>query len=242
MSEKEAIEISVVVPAYNEKESIPVLVREISEALGPLNRPYEVIVVDDGSSDGSRGLLQELTKSYPRLRPVLHRTNLGQSAGMATGFHAARGEIVITLDADGQNDPADMPMLLEKLTDGVDCVCGVRGVRRDNFVRRVSSKVANGFRSFIIGDKVTDAGCAYRVIRRKALKEVVVFNGMHRFLPTILQAQGYTLVEALVNHRERALGQSKYGINNRLWRGIRDCFALKWYRARAIPGDRWIDD
>ena len=242
MSTTENIDISVVVPAYNEEESVPVLVREIHEAMKPLDRQYEVIIIDDGSSDQTPNVLAELTSTYAQLRWASHETNLGQSAGMATGFQLAGGAIIITLDADGQNDPADIPMLLSALTGGVDCVCGVRAERRDTFVRRASSKIANGFRSFIIGDTVTDAGCAFRVIRQQALKEMFVFNGMHRFLPSILQAQGYRLVEVSISHRERALGQSKYGINNRLWRGIRDCFALRWYRARAIPGNRRIDD
>lgn len=242
MSTTENIDISVVVPAYNEEESVPVLVREIDEAMKSLSRGHEIIIVDDGSSDRTRDVLRELTSTYAQLRWAAHGTNLGQSAGMATGFQLARGNIIITLDADGQNNPADIPKLLLALTDEVDCVCGIRAYRKDTFVRRASSKIANGFRSFIIGDTVTDAGCAFRVIRRRALKEIFVFNGMHRFLPTILQAQGYRVVEVPVSHRERALGTSKYGINNRLWRGIRDCFALKWYRARAIPGDRWIDD
>jgi len=242
MSTTENIDISVVVPAYNEEESVPVLISEISQAMKPLDRRYEIIIVDDGSNDRTRDVLVELTSQYKQLRWASHVTNLGQSAGMATGFHMAGGSIIITLDADGQNNPADIPKLLSALTDEVDCVCGVRAERRDTFVRRASSKIANGFRSFVIGDTVTDAGCAFRVIRQQALKEIFVFNGMHRFLPTILQAQGYRVAEIQISHRERALGTSKYGINNRLWRGIRDCFALRWYRARAIPGDRRIDD
>ncbi len=242
MPTTENIDISVVVPAYNEEESVPVLIGEIAEAMKPLDRQYEIIIVDDGSDDRTRDVLVELTSQYKQLRWASHVTNLGQSAGMATGFQLARGSIIITLDADGQNNPADIPKLLSTLSDGVDCVCGIRAIRRDTFVRRASSKIANGFRSFVIGDTVTDAGCAFRVIRQQALKELFVFNGMHRFLPTILQAQGYRVAEIQISHRERALGQSKYGINNRLWRGIRDCFALKWYRARAIPGNRRIDD
>jgi len=232
------IAISVVVPAYNEEESVPVLAREIAAALRPSKIAFEILVVDDGSSDGTARVAASLAKEYPELRVLRHARNCGQSAGMATGFAAALGEVIVTLDADGQNDPADIPRLLSALDEGTDCVCGVRTVRKDTFVKRASSKIANKFRSAIVGDKVADAGCAFRAIRKRALREVLVFNGMHRFLPTILGAQGYRVVEIPVNHRPRALGVSKYGINNRLWRGIRDCFALRWYKARAVPGAR----
>jgi dolichol-phosphate mannosyltransferase len=241
MSDPADIRVSVIVPAYNEEESVPPLVREIAAALRPSLAPFEIIIVDDGSTDRTQAVAAELAREFPELRAMRHARNCGQSAGMATGFAAARGPILVTLDADGQNDPADIPKLLAALDESADCVCGVRTVRRDTFVKRASSKIANRFRSAIIGDRVTDAGCAFRVIRRAALREMIVFNGMHRFLPTILQIQGYRTVEVPVNHRPRALGKSKYGINNRLWRGIRDCFALRWYRARAIPGNRLRD-
>jgi dolichol-phosphate mannosyltransferase len=242
MAEPEDIQISVVVPAYNEDESVPPLVREIAAAVRPLARSFEIIVVDDGSTDRTVEVTAALAPEFPELRALRHARNCGQSAGMATGFASARGGVIVTLDADGQNDPADIPKLLAALGDAVDCVCGVRTVRRDSFVKRASSKIANRFRGAIIGDRVTDAGCAFRAIRKRALREMIVFNGMHRFLPTILQIQGYRVVEIPVNHRPRALGKSKYGINNRLWRGIRDCFALRWYRARAIPGRRLRDE
>lgn len=236
------IVISVVIPAYNEEESVPPLVREIAAAVRPLGLPFEILVVDDGSADRTAEVAAGLAPEFPELRTLRHARNFGQSAGMATGFARARGAIVVTLDSDGQNDPADIPRLLAALDGGADCACGVRTVRRDSFVKRASSKIANAFRGAVIGDRVTDAGCALRAIRRSALREMLVFNGMHRFLPTILQTQGYRVVELPVNHRPRALGKSKYGINNRLWRGIRDCFALRWYRARAVPGERLADE
>jgi glycosyltransferase involved in cell wall biosynthesis len=153
----------------------------------------------------------------------------------------AKGEIVITMDADLQNDPADIPTLLEALTPEVDCVCGIRRTREDDFVKRISSRIANGFRNWITGDNIQDAGCTYRALRRNILGEMVVFNGMHRFIPTILRAQGCRVVEIKVNHRPRTKGVSKYGVGNRLWRGILDCLAIRWYRRRALAyGRSWV--
>jgi dolichol-phosphate mannosyltransferase len=141
------------------------------------------------------------------------------------------------MDADGQNDPESIPELLAALP-GFDCVAGVRRRREDNWVKRVSSKIANGFRNAITGDRISDSGCTFRALRREALAEVPVFNGMHRFLPSLLRFQGYRVTEIAVRHRPRTTGVSKYGVGNRLFRGIRDCFAMRWYRRRAVPGRR----
>jgi len=229
--------LSVVVPAYNEEENIVPLAEEIIAALGALPGGFELILVDDASTDSTaRAIMQFM---HPDVRGVFHRVNCGQSAAVGSGFQAARGEWVATLDGDGQNDPADLPAMLEQAVKaGVDCVTGVRRKRQDTFLRRFSSKVANGFRNWITGDQVSDSGCGIRVVRRAALREVPVFNGMHRFLPTLLRGQGYTVNETTVNHRERLRGTSKYGVHNRLWRGIRDCFGIRWYLKRAVRSDR----
>jgi len=232
------IDVSVVVPAFNEAENLKPLLLEIERAFEDLPHAYEVIFIDDGSTDETPEVLGDLALEHPVLRSVMHTRNHGQSAGQATGFRLARGEFIVTLDGDQQNDPADIPALLAALTPEVDCVCGVRTVRRDNWIRKISSTLANGFRNWITGDRVTDAGCTFRAIRRSALAEVPVFNGMHRFLPTLLRTQGYRIAEIPVHHRPRTRGESKYGIHDRLWRGIRDCFAIRWYRARAIAVDR----
>jgi hypothetical protein len=142
------------------------------------------------------------------------------------------------MDADQQNDPHDIPEMLKLLQNDTAAVCGIRRTREDDWVRRASSRIANRFRNVVTGDVVGDAGCTFRALRRDALKEVPVFNGMHRFLPTLLRFQGYRVVEIPVNHRPRTRGQSKYGIGNRAWRGIVDCFAMRWYRARCVRGDR----
>jgi glycosyltransferase involved in cell wall biosynthesis len=239
-------EISVVIPVFNEAESIGPLVREIVDVLGagaePPHGPYEIVVVDDGSTDGTDDVLAALAGEIATLQIVRHATNCGQSAGQATGFARARGRVIVTLDGDGQNDPADIPALIEALAADVDCVCGVRQVRQDDLVRRVSSRVANRFRDAVTGDRVADSGCALRAIRRSALDELLVFNGMHRFLASILRFQGYRVVELPVNHRPRTAGTTKYGVGNRLFRGIRDCFALRWYRARALQAKRLADE
>ena len=229
--------LSVVVPAYNEEENVIPLAEEIIAALSNLPGGFELILVDDASSDSTTRIIREF--QHANVRAVFHRINCGQSAAVGSGFHAARGEWVATLDGDGQNDPADLPAMLEKaIKEGVDCVTGVRAKRLDTFIRRFSSKTANGFRNWITGDQVSDSGCGIRVVRRAALHEIPVFNGMHRFLPTLLRGQGFTVKETHVNHRERLRGTSKYGVHNRLWRGIRDCFGIRWYLKRAVRSDR----
>ena len=229
--------LSVVVPAYNEDENVVPLAEEIVNALDGLPGGFELILIDDASTDATPRLIQQIRD--PRVRGVFHRLNCGQSAAVGSGFQAARGEWVATLDGDGQNDPADLPaMLAQAIQERVDCVTGVRKKRQDTFVRRFSSKIANGFRNWITGDQVRDSGCGIRVVRRAALREIPVFNGMHRFLPTLLRGQGFTVLETEVNHRERLRGTSKYGVHNRLWRGIRDCFGIRWYLKRAVRSDR----
>lgn len=231
------ISLSVVVPVYNEVDNVAPLAHEIALALTALAEPGEMVFVDDASSDGTVDALRAL--GLPGLRVICHNRNCGQSAAVASGMRAARGAWVATLDGDGQNDPADLPaMLMRARQEGVDCVTGVRRRRRDNWLRRFSSRVANGFRNWITGDRISDSGCGIRVVRRSALREVPVFNGMHRFLPTLLRGQGFRVLEQEVNHRERLRGTSKYGVHNRLWRGIRDCFGIRWYLSRTVPGVR----
>jgi len=233
-----ACQYTVVLPVFNERENLEPLLEELEPVLSSLGGGYEVIAVDDGSTDGSWEELQRLQRRWPWLRVVRHRFNAGQSAAFLTGFARARGEVVITLDADGQNDPRDIPSMLARLRGAVAAVCGVRQKRQDPWIRRVSSRVANGFRNRVTGDRVADAGCALRVMRRSALGELPPFNGLHRFLPSVLRFQGYEVLEVPVGHRPRTRGHSKYGIGNRLWRGLVDCLAMRWYRARALRADR----
>lgn len=239
MNKTAARDISIVIPIYNEAENIEPMVREIQAAFQGRAESYEVIFVDDASNDGSPAVLRRQALETDVVFCLRHRRNFGQSAAVATGFRAVRGEWIGTLDGDGQNDPADLPRMLDEARRlGVDCVTGVRAKRQDNFIRKLSSRIANGFRNWATGDRVSDSGCGVRVVRAACVGELPVFNGLHRFMPTLLRAKGYTVTELPVNHRPRLRGVSKYGVHNRLWRGIRDCFGVRWFVARAVPAER----
>jgi glycosyltransferase involved in cell wall biosynthesis len=235
------VELSVVLPCFNEAGSLPALTAELLDVLGKVGLPFEVLYVDDTSTDASPAILAGLQRQHPEIRVIRHARNCGESAAQATGFRHARGELLITMDSDGQNDPSDIPRLLAALRTA-DCVCGVRTTRRDDWVKRLSSAIGNGVRRLITGDRVTDAGCTYRALRRAALAELPVFNGMHRFLPTLLRIQGWSVVEIPVGHRPRTAGVSKYGIGNRMLRGLTDCVAIRWYRRRAVPTARSLPE
>ena len=239
-SAQQKVAISVVIPVFNEQENLEPLIVELEQELSRLSLQYEIVCVDDRSTDQSLQKLQALQQGRPYLRVMRHSVNSGESAGQATGFACSQGDVIITMDADQQNDPADIPALLKALAPDIAAVCGVRRIREDDFVRRLSSKIANRFRNAMTGDRIADAGCTFRALRRSALRELPVFNGLHRFLPTILRLQGYRVVEIPVNHRPRTRGSSKYGVGNRLFRGILDCIAMRWLRKRCVRGDRVI--
>ena len=232
-------DLSVVIPVFNEEDNLEPLLKELEGVLAGLGRSYEVLCIDDCSTDRSLEVLKQLKATRPWLRILRHGVNSGESAAEATGFEHANGDIIITMDADQQNDPHDIPALLDSLKDEIVAVCGVRRKREDDLVKRLSSRTANVFRNWATGDRISDAGCTFRALRRHALREVLVFNGMHRFLPTMLRLQGYKVVEILVNHRPRVKGLSKYGVGNRVWRGLVDCFAMRWYRRRCVRGARF---
>ncbi|HSG38706.1 MAG TPA: glycosyltransferase family 2 protein [Thermoanaerobaculia bacterium] len=234
-----APEISIVIPVYNEEENLPVLAAEIQGTMRDVDRPYEVVYVDDGSTDGSPEVLRRLARQDPATRVIRQRRNSGQSAAMDAGFRFARGGIVVTLDADLQNDPADIPRLLE-LMDRWDVVCGVRAHRNDNWVRKASSRVANGVRNRVTHESITDVGCTLKAYRTELLRRIPMFNGMHRFLPTLLKMEGARVTEIPVSHRARLHGVPKYGIGNRLWRTLADLFAVRWMQKRRI--DRGLSE
>ncbi|GAB1391888.1 glycosyltransferase family 2 protein [Rhodocyclaceae bacterium] len=232
-------DISVVIPVFNEADNIEPMVHEIRAAFQHRSEAYEVVFVDDASTDESRVVLQKLAAEFNSVRFLSHLGNFGQSAAIATGFRAANGAWVATLDGDGQNDPADIPAMLDEARRlKVDCVTGVRARRQDSALRRFSSRLANRFRDWITGDRVSDSACGVRVVRKACLAEIPVFNGLHRFFPTLMRAKGYSVAEFTVNHRPRLRGVSKYGVHNRLWRGIRDCFGVRWFIVRSVPGHR----
>ena len=227
--------LSLVVPVYNEKENLRPLLDEIARALGPTGHSYEVLLVDDGSTDGSGELMDRLALERREVLPVHFERNAGQSAGFDAGFRLARGSVVITLDADLQNDPSDIPALVTKLEEsGAGAVIGVRVGRRDSLVRRVSSKIGNFVRNSLTGDRITDTGCSLKVFRREALARLKMHRGMHRFLPTLIRIEGFEVLEMPVNHRERRHGTSKYGIMNRAFTGFVDVLAVRWMRRRAL--------
>lgn len=225
--------LSVVIPVYDEEASLALLHAELDAALRGVAGGVEILYVDDGSRDASLARLRELAARDPRVRVVALEGNHGQSAAFEAGFRRARGEVVATLDADGQNDPADLPRLLARLGDA-DVVNGVRTGRRDSLVRRLSSRVANGFRNRMTDESVRDVGCSLRVMRREFLERVKLWRGMHRFLPTLLRYRGYSVVEHPVSHRPRVAGVGKYGIGNRAWKAFKDLLAVRWMRDRML--------
>ncbi|MEO8274685.1 MAG: glycosyltransferase family 2 protein [Thermoanaerobaculia bacterium] len=242
MTTEERPALSLVIPLYNEAENLPVLAAEIRQALEPLACSWETLFVDDGSTDSSFEVLTALASEDPTLRLLRHRRNAGQSAALAAGFRAARGAVVVTLDADLQNDPADIPALLARLgesaaTSDCDAVSGVRRRRQDGWQRRVSSRIANAVRNWATDEQVSDVGCSLKVYRREVLANLPMFTGMHRFLPTLVRWNGARLAEIQVNHRPRLHGVAKYGIGNRLFRALADLMAVRWMRTRWIPRD-----
>lgn len=228
--------LSVVIPVYNEEESVGDLAREVDAALNDLDRPWECLWVDDGSTDGTLDVLRALCKApSSRHRWISLSPNAGQSAALAAGFAAARAPVIATLDGDGQNDPKDIPNLLARLDTGdFDMVNGVRASRQDSFTRKCSSRIGNGFRNWLTRDNVTDVGCSLRVFRREFVLELPVFKGMHRFLPTLARMKGCRVTELPVHHRPRLRGQAKYGIGNRLWVGLGDTLAVCWMARRLV--------
>jgi dolichol-phosphate mannosyltransferase len=226
-------ELSLVVPVFNERDNLVPLLDEIAAALRPAGIDYEVLLVDDGSTDGSGEIIASLARERAEVRGLHFRANRGQTAAFDAGFKAARGRVVATLDADLQNDPADIPALLRAL-DGNDAVVGYRHKRRDTWVRRVSSRIGNGVRNRLSGDDIIDTGCSLKAFRRECLADVKLFTGMHRFLPTLLRMEGRRVVQVPVNHRERHAGQSKYGVLNRVFRSFVDLLAVRWMMKRRL--------
>lgn len=207
------MQVSVVVPIYNEAESIPVLIEELSRVLGATALEYELICVDDGSKDESFAILERLALAEPRLRVAQFRRNFGQTAAIQAGLDAARGDVVITMDADLQNDPADIPRLLEKIDQGYDLVAGWRAQRKDTFLdRRLPSIIANWIISRATRVRLHDYGCTLKAMRREIVKEMRLYGEMHRFIPVVASLIGARIVELPVNHRARRFGTSKYGI------------------------------
>ena len=223
------------VPAYNERDNLAPLLAEIAAALDGRAWSYEVIVVDDGSTDGTLDALKDLRRQYPALHIISFERNAGQTAAFAAGFRAARAPILVTLDADLQNDPNDIPKLVETLErTGATAVAGYRATRRDTSWKRLQSRIANGVRNRLNGEVIRDTGCSLKAFRTEAVNAVPLFVGMHRFLPTLIKMQGGTVTEVPVGHRPRKHGATKYGMWNRVWRSLIDAFAVRWMQRRAL--------
>jgi dolichol-phosphate mannosyltransferase len=230
-------EVSVVIPVCNEQDNVLPLAREIHAALAGRRR-FETIFVDDGSSDGTADAVRGARAAgLPEIRLVRHAVRSGQSAAVATGVSVARAPWIATLDGDGQNDPADIPRLLDALSGASSprLVMGNRTTRRDTWLRRASSRVANAVRGALLRDGTPDTGCGIKVFDRSVFLDMPRFDHMHRFMPALFQREGYAVVSVPVNHRERTRGASKYGLHNRLWVGIVDLVGVMWLIRRASP-------
>lgn len=227
--------VSVVSPAHNEAENLPALVAEVAEALAPLDRPWEMIVVDDASTDGSAAVLRRLMAGQPALRVLTLRPRSGQTAALEAGLRAARGRFIATLDADLQNDPHEILRLLPQVAEGeCDFANGWRKDRRDPWLRRASTRIANGVRNRLTHEQIHDSACGLKVFRREVAERVRLFNGLHRFLPTLARMHGFRVAEVPVNHRPRTAGRAKYGVWNRVFKALRDCFAIRWMQRRML--------
>jgi len=221
------MKLSIVIPLYNEEENITELQCQLHAALA--GRDYEIVFVDDGSKDATVSRVER----RPDVRLLEFERNAGQSAAMYAGIHAATGDVIVLLDGDLQNDPADIGRLLEEMErTGADLVCGYRARRKDTLVKRITSRVANFVRSRFAGDGVRDTGCTLKAMRRECRNALVLFHGMHRFIPALVKGAGYRITEMPVNHRPRVAGVSKYGLGNRAVRATVDMFGVRWLLSR----------
>jgi dolichol-phosphate mannosyltransferase len=228
--------VSLVIPCYNEEGNLRALLAAIHDAVANLKTPCEIIITDDCSTDGSWPLLKELAQGNPRLRVQRLNRNSGESAASWAGMKAARGQYIVTLDADLQNDPRDLPQFLAALK-AHDCVCGTRVETRgqgDNFIRILSSRLANWVRNKLSGEQISDAGCTYRAFKRDCINNLKFFQGMHRFLPTLFKMEGFTVTEIKVTNNPRFAGQSHYGVWNRLFASCYDLLAVRWMKKRMF--------
>jgi glycosyltransferase involved in cell wall biosynthesis len=224
---KPVIDISIVIPVYNEEESIMPLYNKIKEVCDKINQNYEIIFIDDGSTDGTPNILKEVYSNDTKVKAIKFRRNFGQTAAMSAGFHLAEGKVIISMDGDLQNDPVDISRLLDKIEEGYDVVCGWRKERKDKLIsRRVPSVVANWLISLLTGVKIHDNGCSLKAYRSHVVKEVHLYSEMHRFIPAMASIIGARVTEIVVNHHPRKFGYAKYGIS-RVWKVFLDLFVVK---------------
>ncbi|MHB1307057.1 MAG: glycosyltransferase family 2 protein [Limisphaerales bacterium] len=228
-------ELAIIVPVFNEQDNVLPMLREVAAAMNREARTWELVLVDDGSTDATWTRIEEARRQDPRVHGLRHRRNAGQSAAVWTGIQRTTSPLLATLDGDLQNDPAELPRLLAMLGEA-DFVCGDRSAnRRDSSLRKFSSAVARWFRRTALGYDFRDTGCALRVFKRECLAGLVGFNGLHRFLPILVAGGGFETREVPVNHRPRVAGVSKYGVWNRVWRGLYDLIGVGWFMKRRLP-------
>lgn len=230
----ESITISIVVPIKNEEENIEPLIERVCIVLDKTSESYEIIYVDDGSTDRSFQILRDIQSQNPRLRIIKFDKNYGQTAAIDAGLRAAKGKYAITMDGDLQNDPRDIPRLLQKAMEGFDMVCGYRKKRKDDIIRKLSSKIANAVRNKVTRENIIDTGCSLKLFSTKYIKNLKLYEGMHRFLPTLMRLEGAKVAQIPVNHFPRKFGTTKYGIGNRLWKSIKDLLAVRWMQSRYL--------
>ena len=233
------VALSIVVPIYNEEESLPFLVNQLLEVLQPMEETFEIVLVNDGSSDNSAEVIRKLSFDIPELVGVLLRKNYGQTAAMAAGFDISSGEIVVTLDGDLQNDPADIPLLVNKIRDGFDLVSGWRYRRQDAAIsRKLPSKIANRLIGKVTGVRLNDYGCSLKAYRKEVLTDMRLYGELHRFLPVLANIEGARITEVKVNHRARQFGSSKYGID-RTFRVLMDLLTV-WFMNRFLTRPMYV--
>lgn len=228
---KDKIDISLIIPVFNEEENIIPLSEKVNSALKKFK--FEVLWIDDGSTDKTLERIKQVKKNNPRHRYISFAKNYGQSIALITGFKHAKGDIIAIIDGDMQNDPEDIKRMLPLLKEA-DIVCGIRKNRKDNIIRRISSKIANTVRNWITNENIKDTGCSLKLIKKEYAQKIPSFNGMHRFLPTLIRLFGGKVAEIEVSHFPRERGKSKYGIRNRLITSFLDCLAIRWMQKRYI--------